>query len=184
MHIYCLQVIVHASGVILITVYVQYRPYMDKLVGVMCNPRLCMAAVGGMITYSFQVFFKVIAEGSCEPNDLSDIEGYLSQLSDSFRFVVCPGIREYPPQYDSKPKFGQIPSNGSSRASAASGTFLTTVDRARTPKASTAAKLVNNSYMTFISYNKQPKVYLILCAMSGSLLAQTTPSPSCRLQVS
>ena len=69
---------------------------MDKLVGVMCNPRLCMAAVGGMITYSFQVFFKAIAEGSCEPNDLSNIEGYLSQLSDSSRFVVCPGIREYP----------------------------------------------------------------------------------------
>ena len=69
---------------------------MDKSVGPMCNPRLCLAAADERINYSFQVFFKSIATGSCTLDDLSQIERYLVQLSNKSGFLVCPGISEYP----------------------------------------------------------------------------------------
>ena len=80
---------------------------MDKSVGPMCNPRLCLAAADERINYSFQVFFKSIATGSCTLDDLSQIERYLVQLSNKSGFLVCPGISEYPSSIRFKTKISE-----------------------------------------------------------------------------
>ena len=42
-----------------------------------------------------QVFFKVVKAGVCN-EDLSNIDCFMEQLSATSKFVICPGIREYP----------------------------------------------------------------------------------------
>ena len=71
------------------------RPYNHDSVGLISNPRMCLSEVDGVIEYSFQIFYKSIDTGYCR-DELSDVECYLSQLTSTFGFVVCPGIREYP----------------------------------------------------------------------------------------
>lgn len=71
-------------------------------VGPIANPRLCIyVSHEGNIMYQWQVFFKSISEGSF---DLSEVVAYLQQLDHTSRYVVCPGIQEYPSQLRFKTK--------------------------------------------------------------------------------
>lgn len=70
------------------------RPFTDPLAGPLQNPRLCLYRDDSNVQFSWQVYFKTLQRGvyTC----LSDIHIYLDQLLPTSKFVVCPGIRDYP----------------------------------------------------------------------------------------
>ncbi len=55
------------------------------------------------IEYSFQVFYNTLASGRCS-SDFSEIKCYLLQLLTTSRYVICPGIHEYPSSIQFKTK--------------------------------------------------------------------------------
>lgn len=75
--------------------------YIHDLAGPLQNPRLCIAYESPS-RYYFQVFYKVVEEG--EYKGPSDIKIYLEQLLPSSRFVLCPGLKDYPEQIRFKTK--------------------------------------------------------------------------------
>jgi len=71
------------------------------MMGPLQNPRLCVACDGTLATYKFQVFFKTIESGPCDPDRVYMLA---QQLLPSSSCVLCPGIQEYPPEICFKTK--------------------------------------------------------------------------------
>ena len=72
------------------------RPFTDPHAGLIQNPRLGVCFQSDQVQFSWQHYFATYAEGVC--NGLSDITMYLDQLLPCSGYVVCPGVKEYPPE--------------------------------------------------------------------------------------